>query len=93
VKQDATESAATADTAQAVFPANVPPSPLDAMAAAMVGDGRRPNLFFVSDRKHGVCAVFAEEAEALQHARAFGYFLVEDRLCGEFWSSEESDRG
>jgi hypothetical protein len=69
---------------------------LDELAARMVGDDRKPNLFFVS-RMTGyghdgvnmqVLAVFVQKVQAMQYIENHVADLVEDR-SGEIWTSRE----
>lgn len=69
---------------------------LDQLATDLVGDGRLPELFFLSE--NGICvAVLRVEAErALELARSLdrAYFnpdtelLLESRKAGEVWGNE-----
>jgi hypothetical protein len=60
---------------------------LDVMAREMVGDGKNPNLYFVSDTSH-VLACFTRKQDAVDFAMLVGADIVEDRLHGEVWGSE-----
>jgi len=62
----------------------------DKMARDLVGDGKKPNIFFVTSGKTVVGVLFNEVA-AISAARALGEtrrVLVEDRLRGEVWGNE-----
>ena len=60
---------------------------LDALARDLVGDGKTPNLFFVTNRSGRVTAIITSKAAALEFAGASGAYLVEDRMHGEVWGS------
>lgn len=64
-------------------------SRLDDMACNFVGDGQRPNMFFITTRGH-TCAVLRSREIAILAAEAMGEthsVLVEDRLHGEVWGN------
>lgn len=57
------------------------------MARDLVGDGKAPNLFFVTTARGKVTAVITSKAAAISFAEATGGYLVEDRKQGEVWGS------
>jgi hypothetical protein len=63
---------------------------LTEMARAMVGDGKDPNLYFVTDEEtsetFAVCAEF-ESAEVLA-SRLATSTVIEDRKEGVVWTTE-----
>lgn len=54
---------------------------LERLASEMVGDGGRPNVFFVSS-EHRVEAVFLDQELALKFYRDNNMSIVEDRQTG-----------
>jgi hypothetical protein len=77
---------------------------LDKMASEVVGDGKSPNLYFVTfvqfedrpvDESWGTIAVFSDPDMARDFAESLGNHravLVEDRLNGEVWTNRTYDR-
>jgi len=63
--------------------------PLDIMARDLVGDGKSPNLFFVTTSVGKVMAVILNKSAAIEFAIAEHAYLVEDRIHGEVWGSPE----
>lgn len=60
------------------------------MARQLVGDGKMPNVFFVTDNQGVVLAVVTtNRGDATQTAVAIGGYLVEDRLEGCVWGNAE----
>lgn len=59
---------------------------LDKMATSYVGDGKSPNLFFVTVRGV-VIAVCREIADAMSIAKEYprGKVMIEDRKVGVYW--------
>lgn len=70
-------------------------TPLDKLAVKLVGDGKEPNLFFVShvddEGKQYVSAIFCEEDDAVGFADGSFAYVVEDRAEGVVWSSPAYD--
>lgn len=63
---------------------------LNSLATAMVGDGKRPNVYFACDSKGDVCAVLrTTKAEAIRIAESIYAHMLEDRLTGVVWESAE----
>jgi len=60
---------------------------LEALASEVVGDGKLPNLFFVTNSRGKVTAIIKSKVGAIDFAKATGAYLVEDRLTGEVWGS------
>lgn len=58
---------------------------LDKMATQMVGDGKKPNFYFVTVR--GVTmAVCKQVADAMDIVRSYpGNAIIEDRITGQYW--------
>lgn len=67
---------------------------LKGMARDMVGDGKSPNMFFLTDPKGEVLAVLkTTKSEAIRIAGVVnGAYLLEDRKHGEVWGSPEYER-
>lgn len=59
---------------------------LDKMAQQYVGDGKKPNLYFVNVVGK-IKAVCTEVADAMDIARSYpsGKAMIEDRLTGQYW--------
>lgn len=62
------------------------------MARDLVGDGKTPNLFFVTNARGNTKAILTKEDEAIDFAERHGYYLVEDRKHGEVWGSPAYNR-
>lgn len=61
---------------------------LNSLATAMVGDGKRPNVYFACDSNGDICAVLrTTKAEAIRIAESIHAYMLEDRLTGEVWLS------
>jgi hypothetical protein len=74
------------------------PDTLREMARTMVGDGKKPNVHFVTNAKSGeVVALFVgddsdSEASAIDHAnKSYEPLMVEDRLTGVVHDNEASE--
>lgn len=65
---------------------------LEELASKLIGDGRSPNVYFVTNSSGNVAAIFTLKSEAIDYAEDTGRYLVEDRKNGEVWSSPEYDR-
>ena len=66
---------------------------LQDLARDMVGDGKAPNLFFVTDSAGKVLAITSTtKSDAVRVAGVVGGYLVEDRKHGEVWGSPEYER-
>lgn len=64
---------------------------LNALATAMVGDGKRPNIYFACDSNGDVCAVLrTSKADAIRIAELIRAHMLEDRLTGVVWESREA---
>ena len=71
--------------------------PLNALATELVGDGRKPNLYFVSDNK-GDCIMVTQDAQAaydkwreLAAMRPLSECNLEDRLTGTICTVEPDE--
>jgi len=58
--------------------------PLEILASDIIGDSKRPNIYFVS-KKAKVVAIFLDQEEAIEYAINNGATAVEDRLTGVIW--------
>jgi hypothetical protein len=57
---------------------------LEKLATDLVGDGKGPNLYFVSaTSESGIVAIFVDRQAALNWAEETNAFSVEDRENGE----------
>lgn len=67
---------------------------LENIARDLVGDGKTPNLFFVTDKAGLVRAILrTTKSEAIRVAGVVtGAYLLEDRKNGEVWSSPEAEK-
>lgn len=66
---------------------------LEAIATKMVGDGKRPNLYFAIDRNGCVSAIFRKRNDAADYYEKirgpWSSGSVEDRITGTLWSEDE----
>lgn len=63
------------------------------LASEIVSDGETPNVYFLTDNTGRVLAlVTTTQADAVRVAEAIGAYLVEDRMTGVVWGSEEFNR-
>jgi hypothetical protein len=70
------------------------PVDLNELARHVVGDGKKPNLYFVNQWGKVVAVSWSKEA-AVAAAKALGEakgVLVEDRLHGEVWANDRYRR-
>jgi hypothetical protein len=70
---------------------------LDDLAVNLVGDGKEPNLYFVSvlNGEGSVIAILTDQNAAMTTALSLGEdypVLVEDRLNGEIWGNRCYER-
>jgi hypothetical protein len=62
------------------------------LASDMVGDGKGPNLYFVTDVSTGeTFALCAEYESAVTLAKSVEHATVEDRSQGVVWSTEHGE--
>lgn len=60
---------------------------LNQLASQFVGDGKRPNLFFVTMKSSNTIAVFKYMEDAIEFAKqSADGDIVEDRLHGQIWT-------
>lgn len=56
---------------------------LENLASELVGDGKTPNLYFVSNKQGHIIAIFVHKEGARNYW--VGGYRIEDRLDGEIW--------